>query len=68
VKNYLIRCYKAKMLQIFHYVANHTQSQYLFYVESDNTLCVPLPELERIAQSIAVLCWDWYWCLWLDNE
>ena len=42
VKNYSIRCYKAKMLQIFHYVANNTQSQYLFYMESDNTLCSTL--------------------------
>ena len=39
------------MLQIFHYVANHTRSQYLFYMESDNTLCVPLSELKRIAQT-----------------
>ena len=34
-EEYSIRCYKAKMLQIFHYVANHTRSQYLFYMESD---------------------------------
>ena len=50
-EEYSIRCYKAKMLQIFHYVANHTRSQYLFYMESDHTLCVPLSELKRIAQT-----------------
>ena len=32
-------------------VTNHAQSQHLFYVESDNTLCVPLSELERIAHA-----------------
>ena len=31
-EEYSIRCYKAKMLQIFHHVANYTQSEHLFYV------------------------------------
>lgn len=48
-QQYNLGCYQVKLLQVFQHLVNHTQSKYYFYMESDNTLCVPLLEIQALA-------------------
>lgn len=45
---YSLECYRDKLLQILPHALNVSQAEYFFYMESDNTLCVPLQEIEEL--------------------
>ena len=51
-QKYDLYCYKLKILQVFHLVLEQNPTtQFFFYMEADNELCVPLVEIQRIAHQ-----------------
>ena len=53
LKKYSLACYKEKMIQVFEH-ALQTQADYYFYIESDNTLCLPLNEIEDLEPEMVL--------------
>jgi hypothetical protein len=51
-QKYDLYCYKHKILQVFYLVLEQNPyTQFFFYMEADNELCVPLVEIQRIAHQ-----------------
>jgi len=49
---YSKECYREKLLRVFQIALNVSgDAPYLFFMEADNDLCVPLAEIERIATT-----------------
>ena len=49
-QKYSVECYRLKILQVFRYVLEHfPQTQYYFYMEADNDLCVPMSMVRNLA-------------------
>jgi hypothetical protein len=47
---YSTKCYKQKILQVFHYVLDtNSKTTYFFYMESDNDLCVGMSGIRDLA-------------------
>ncbi|CAB9516974.1 expressed unknown protein [Seminavis robusta] len=52
LKKYSLECYKEKLIQVFEHVLMkeaHAKTNYFFYMESDNTLCLPLDQIQELA-------------------
>lgn len=49
-QEYNLECYKKKIVQVFELVLRkYPNTEYFFYMEADNELCVPLTEVRRLA-------------------
>ena len=49
-QDYHVKCYKQKLLQVLqHVLLNFPNVEYLFYMESDNQLCLSLSEMRALA-------------------
>jgi len=65
---YDVGCYASKPTQIFsHALRTQQHTQYFFYVEADNELCVPVSQLEEIAHKHKSYSICRSRCEWVDN-
>jgi hypothetical protein len=47
-QSYDLKCYRKKILQVFHYMMEQSNATYFFFMEADNDLCVPLSYIRNL--------------------